>query len=209
MGADRAAKDNGKEREGGDMNLKTSYMGMKLRTPLVPSASPLSESLDGVKRMEDAGAAAVVLHSLLEEHLGQESKSLSHGFGPGSEGFAEVLPADPEPAPSRIGPDRYFNEIASAKEAVAIPVIASLNGTTSGGWINYARQIEQAGADALELNIYWIPTDPALTGAEVEKRYLEILTRVRAAVRIPVAVKLSPFFSSLPNMAKELARGGC
>ena len=108
----------------------------------------------------------------------------------------------------RIGPDRYFNEIASAKEAVAIPVIASLNGTTSGGWINFAKQIEQAGADALELNIYWIPTDPALSGAEVEKRYLEILTRVRASVRIPVAVKLSPFFSSLPNMAKELAEAG-
>src|ERR1700674_4405547 len=180
------------------MNLKTSYLGMKLRTPLVPSASPLRESLDGVKRMEDAGAAAVVLHSLFEEHLGQESESLSHGLAPRSESLAEALPAY-----FRIGPERYFDEIASAKEAVAIPVIASLNGKTSGGWINYAKQIEQAGADALELNIYWIPTDPALSGAEVEKRYLEILTRVRAAVRIPVAVKLSPFFSSLPNMAKE------
>jgi dihydroorotate dehydrogenase (fumarate) len=190
------------------MNLKTSYLGMKLRTPLVPSASPLSESLDGVKRMEDAGAAAIVLHSLFEEHLGQESKSRSHGLWPRSEGLAEALPAYSEPSALRIGPDRYFDEIASAKEAVAIPVIASLNGTTSGGWIDYAKQIEQAGADALELNIYWIPTDPGLSGAEVEKRYLEILTRVRGAVRIPVAVKLSPFFSSLPNMAKQLAEAG-
>jgi dihydroorotate dehydrogenase (fumarate) len=206
--ADRVAKEDGKEKEGYAMNLKTSYLGMKLRTPLVPSASPLSESLDGIKRMEDAGAAAVVLHSLFEEHLGQESKSLSHGFDLRSESLAEALPAYSEPTAFRIGPDRYFNEIASAKEAVAIPVIASLNGTTSGGWINYAKQIEQAGADALELNIYWIPTDPALSGAEVEKRYLEILTRVRAAVRIPVAVKLSPFFSSLPNMAKEHAEAG-
>jgi dihydroorotate dehydrogenase (fumarate) len=199
----RVAKEDGKERESCAMNLKTSYLGMKLRTPLVPSASPLSESLDGVKRMEDAGAAAVVLHSLFEEHLGQESESLSHGLGPRSESLAEALPAY-----FRIGPDGYFDEIATAKEAVAIPVIASLNGTTSGGWINYAKQIEQAGADALELNIYWIPTDPALSGAEVEKRYLEILTRVRAAVRIPVAVKLSPFFSSLPHIAKELAEAG-
>ena len=115
------------------MDLKTKYLGLTLRTPLVPSASPLSESLDGTKRMEDAGAAAVVLHSLFEEHLGQESKSLSHGFWPSSESLAEALPAYSEPIAVRIGPDRYFNEIASAKEAVAIPVIASLNGTTSGG----------------------------------------------------------------------------
>ena len=115
------------------MNLKTSYLGMKLRTPLVPSASPLNESLDGIKRMEDAGAAAVVLHSLFEEHLGEESKSRSHGFGPTGDSLAEALPAYSEPPAFTIGPDRYFNEIASAKEAVAIPVIASLNGTTSGG----------------------------------------------------------------------------
>jgi dihydroorotate dehydrogenase (fumarate) len=164
------------------VNLRTNYLGMKLRTPLVPSASPLSENLDNIKRMEDAGAAAVVLHSLFEEHIFHESTDLDHHLRPGTDSFAESLTYFPEPNDLTIGPERYINEIAVAKEAVAIPVIASLNASTLGGWINYAKRIEQAGADALELNIYWIPTDRRLGGAEVEKRYLEILAHVKAAV---------------------------
>lgn len=181
---------------------------MKLRTPLVPSASPLSDSLDNIKRMEDAGAAAVVLHSLFEEHIAHESRQLHHHLTHGTESFAESLTYFPEQNDLVIGPERYLNEIAAAKEAVAIPIIASLNGSTPGGWIDYARQIEQTGADALELNIYWIPTDPELSGAEVEKKYLEILARVKAEVALPVAVKLSPFFSSFANMAKALVETG-
>jgi dihydroorotate dehydrogenase (fumarate) len=170
---------------------------MILRTPSVPSASPLSENLDNIKRMEDAGAAALVLHSLFEEHV-------THGIG----SVADSLTYFPERNDLTLGPETYLNEIAAAKEAVAIPVIASLNGSTLGGWINYAKQIEQAGADALELNIYWIPTDPEITGAEVERNYLQILSQVKAAVRLPVAVKLSPYFSSFANMAKVLVDAG-
>ena len=135
------------------MNLRTNYLGMKLRTPLVPSASPLSENLDNIKRMEDAGAAAVVLHSLFQEHIFHESTELHH-LTHGIDSYAEALTYFPEPNDLTIGPERYINEIAVAKEAVAIPIIASLNGSTLGGWIDYAKQIEQAGADALELNIY-------------------------------------------------------
>ena len=187
------------------MNLTTNYLGMILRTPLVPSASPLSDNLDNIKRMEDAGAAALVLHSLFEEHLGQESDQLDKRFTPG---VAESLTNFSGRIDLAVGPEAYLNEIVAAKEAVAIPVIASLNGSTLGGWIDYAKKIEQAGADALELNIYWIPTDPELTGAEVEKKYLEILSHVKAAVRLPVAVKLSPYFSSFANMARGLVDAG-
>src|SRR5208282_3426435 len=188
--------------------LGTSYLGMNLRTPLVPSASPLSENLDNIKRMEDAGAAALVLHSLFEEHVCHEGTRLDHCLWQGTENFDESLTYFPERNDLAKGPETYLNEIVAAKEAVAIPVIASLNGSTRGGWINYARQIEQAGADALELNIYFIPTNPTFSGAEVEKKYLEILADVKAAVRLPVAVKLSPFFSSFANMAKLLVDAG-
>ena len=190
------------------MNLATSYLGMTLRTPLVPSASPLSENIDNIKRMEDAGAAALVLHSLFEEHVCHESNQLHHRLTHGTESFSDALTDFPERNDLTLDPEKYLNEIAAAKQAVAIPVIASLNGSTLGGWIDYAKQIEQAGADALELNIYWIPTDPGLTGAEVEKKYLEILSHVKAAVGLPVAVKLSPFFSSFANMAKALVDAG-
>jgi dihydroorotate dehydrogenase (fumarate) len=190
------------------MNLSTQYLGMKLRTPLVPSASPLSDSLDNVKRMEDAGAAAVVLHSLFEEHIQNEVRQLLSHPTRGAESHAEAISYFPEVDELTVGPETYLNEIAAAKAAVAIPVIASLNGSTLGGWTDYAKQIEQAGADALELNIYWIPTDPEVGAGEVEARYLEILEHVKAVVSIPVAVKLSPFFSSLAHMAKELVRVG-
>jgi dihydroorotate dehydrogenase (fumarate) len=182
------------------MNLSTRYLGMMLRTPLVPSASPLSDNLDNVKRMEDAGAAAVVFHSLFEEHIQSEGQKLHH--------HAEALTCFPDLDEITVGPETYLNEIAAAKAAVDIPVIASLNGSTLGGWTNYAKQIEKAGADALELNIYWIPTDPAVGAGEVEARYVEILEHVKAVVSIPVAVKLSPFFSSFAHMASQLVMAG-
>ena len=190
------------------MNLKTNYLGMTLRTPLVPSASPLSESLDNIKRMEDAGAAAVVMHSLFEEHISFERHQFLHHLTEGTESYAEALSYFPEVHELAVGPESYLDEIMAAKAAVSIPIIASLNGSTVGGWTDYARRIQEAGADALELNIYWIPTDLQLTGEEVERRYLEIVTHVKQVVSIPVAVKLSPFFSNFANMAKQLVEKG-
>src|SRR5689334_16339992 len=186
------------------IDLSTKYLGMKLRTPLVPSASPLSQDLDGIRRMEDAGASALVVYSLFEEQLRQESLELDHHLSAGTDSFAESQSFFPQAGEFRLGPEGYLNHIRKAKAAVSIPVIASLNGATMGGWTGYARQIEQAGADALECNIYTIPTNPDVTSAQVEENYLEIVRAVRAAVTIPVAVKLSPFFSSMANMAKRL-----
>jgi dihydroorotate dehydrogenase (fumarate) len=190
------------------MDLTTTYLGMKLRTPLVPSASPLSEEIDNIKRMEDAGASAVVLSSLFEEQLLLDRYELYHHLTHGTESFAEALTYVPEPDDIRLGAEDYLERIRKAKEAVAIPIIASLNGVTIGGWTDYANLIQEAGADALELNIYYIPTDPALTGAEVEQTYLNILTMIKSLVTIPVAVKLSPFFSNLANMARRLDEAG-
>ena len=186
------------------MDISTHYLGMKLRTPLVVSASPLSEELDNIKRMEDAGAAAVVLYSLFEEQLEQDQRELEHHLSHGTESYAEALSYFPEPTHFRLGPEGYLNHIRRAKESVAIPIIASLNGDRPGNWTSYAKEMQQAGADALELNIYYLPTDPNLPGAEVEANYLEILREVKAQVTIPVAVKLSPYFSSLANMAQRL-----
>ena len=149
------------------MNLTTTYLGLKLRTPLVPSASPLSEELDSIKEMEDAGAAAVVLYSLFEEQLRQDRLELASRLDQGTESFAEALTYFPEPEEFRLGPDEYLKHIAKAKEAVKIPIIASLNGSSVGGWTQYAKGIEQAGADALELNIYYIPTDLQMSSSDV------------------------------------------
>jgi dihydroorotate dehydrogenase (fumarate) len=190
------------------MNLTTHYMGLTLRTPLGPSASPLSEDIENIKRMEEAGAAAVVMHSLFEEQLRLERYELHHHLTYGTESFAESLTYFPEPALFHVGPEEYLNHIAQAKAAVDIPIIASLNGSTVGGWTDYARQIEQAGADALELNIYYVPTDMELTGEAVEQTYLDILKAVKSAVTIPVAVKLSPYFSNMAHMAKRLDSAG-
>jgi dihydroorotate dehydrogenase (fumarate) len=190
------------------MDLSTNYLGLKLRTPLVPSASPLSQEIDSIRRLEDVGASAVVLYSLFEEQLRQETLELDHHLSAGTESFPESLTFFPQPASFHLGPDGYLNHIRKAKEAVSIPVIASLNGATVGGWTDYARQMEQAGADALECNIYSIPTGLDTTAAEVEQTYLDILTAVRSAVSIPVAVKLSPFFSSMANMATRLDKAG-
>lgn len=190
------------------MDLKTTYLGMRLRTPLVVSASPLSEGLDAIRRMEDAGAAAIVLYSLFEEQLTRESDEIEHHLAHGTESFAEALTYFPSASEFRLGPEGYLDHIRRAKEAVEVPIIGSLNGNTAGGWTAYARQIEAAGADALELNIYSIPTDAYRTGVEVEEACLEILKQVKAEVRIPVAVKLSPFFSNMAYMARRLAEAG-
>lgn len=190
------------------MDLTTKYLGMKLRTPLVVSASPLSEDVDNLKRMEDAGAAAIVLYSLFEEQLKQDRLELNQRLESGTESFAESLTYFPEPDEFRLGPEEYLKHIAAAKKATRIPIIASLNGTSVGGWTEYARQIQRAGADALELNIYHIPTDLNLSGEVVEETYINILKAVKSNVTIPVAVKLSPFFSNFANMAKRLDDAG-
>lgn len=191
------------------MDLSTSYLGLTLRSPLVVSAcAPLSEELDNIKRMEEHGAAAVVLYSLFEEQLRLERNELDHHLTQGTESYPEALTYFPEPAEFHVGPEQYLKHIARAKAAVNIPIIASLNGSTLGGWTEYARQIQQAGADALELNIYYIPTDPAMTGAEVEQMYLDVVHDVKANISIPLAVKVGPYFSSFANMAMRLAKAG-
>ncbi|MCA9942528.1 MAG: dihydroorotate dehydrogenase-like protein [Ardenticatenaceae bacterium] len=186
------------------MNLKTNYLGLELENPLVPSSSPLSRTLDGLRQMEDAGAGAVVLYSLFEEQILQESHTLNEHLLQGTESFAEALNYFPEAPEFKHGPDVYLNHIRRAKEALNIPVIASLNGVSDGWWIRYAKDIEQAGADALELNIYYLPTSLDESSAEVESLYLDALAHVKNAVSIPVAMKLSPYFSAMGNMAKRL-----
>ncbi|MGF1481772.1 MAG: dihydroorotate dehydrogenase-like protein [Cyanophyceae cyanobacterium] len=191
------------------MDLTTTYLGLKLRSPLVVgAAAPLTENLDNLKRLEDAGAAAVVLHSLFEEQLRWERTELHHQTTVHNESFPEALTYFPEPAIFHVGSEEYLDHIRRAKEMVNIPIIASLNGSTLGGWTDYSRQIEQAGADALELNIYAVPTELSMTGAEVEQNYLDIVRAVTSAVDLPVAIKLSPYFSNLAYMAKRLADDG-
>ncbi len=186
------------------IDLTTTYMGLKLKNPLMPGASPLSGEISRIRQMEDSGAGAVVLHSLFEEQITHEQKELHHYIDQASDRSAEAESYFPEPDAFMLGPQEYLEHVRRAKETVSIPIIASLNGATKGGWIEFARQIEQAGADALELNIYNLPTDPAVPGAEVETGYLNVVAAVKSCVKIPVAVKLSPFFSSIPNFARQL-----
>ena len=190
------------------MDLSTKYLGLQLRTPLVASASPLSQEIAGIRSLEDSGASAVVLYSLFEEQLRQEALELERDLNAGTESFAESLTYFPQSGEFHTGPEGYLNHIRKAKEAVDIPIIASLNGATLGGWTKYAKQIEQAGADAIECNIYFIPTNMAVSGADAELLYTDILREVKTSVHIPVAVKLSPFFSNLANMAKQLDQMG-
>lgn len=211
------------------MNLSTSYLGLKLKNPLVPSSSPLCRRLDLLKRMEDEGAAAVVLHSLFEEQITLESGMLDRALTHGTESYAEALSYFPNAPEYRTGPEEYLDHVRKAKEALSIPVIASLNGVSSGGWVDFAREIQRAGADALELNVYYLPADTFLRGDTVEDRYADLLVDVRRALTgpagadflrssemmrgspsasLPVAVKLSPFFSALPHLAQRLARSG-
>lgn len=186
------------------MNLATTYLGLPLKNPVMPGASPLVDQLDNVRRLEDAGAAAVVLHSLFEEQITNEQiAEFAHIENP-AESFSEAMSYFPNMDDYALGPDRYLDQISRIKESVEIPVIASLNGVTKGGWIDYARLIQDAGADALELNVYYVATDPDEAGTAVENRTLDILTAVRESVTIPVATKLSPFFSSPGHFAKQL-----
>lgn len=190
------------------VDLRTTYMGMELAHPVIASASPLSKDVDGIKRLEDGGAAAIVMFSLFEEQIRHEREAVEHLTDLGAESFAESLGYFPALPDFRVGPDRYLTLIRRAREAVRVPILASLNGVTSEGWVDYAKQIHQAGASAIELNVYSIAADLALTGRDVEERYLAILRAVKAAVPIPVAMKLSPFFSAFGNMAKQLDEAG-
>jgi dihydroorotate dehydrogenase (fumarate) len=190
------------------IDLSTSYLGLNLATPLVASASPLSRDLDGVRRLEDAGASAVVLYSLFEEQLRQEEVDLDYHLHAGTESFAESITFFPQASEFHTGPEGYLKHIRKCKASVKIPIIASLNGSTLGGWTKFAAEIEKAGADAIECNIYSIATNPVLSGADIENMYLEIMQAVKATVTIPVAVKLSPFFSNLANMAQRLDQAG-
>ncbi|HXX00801.1 MAG TPA: hypothetical protein VEJ00_06280, partial [Candidatus Acidoferrales bacterium] len=190
------------------VDLSTTYLGLKLHTPLVVSASPLSRDVEAICRLEEAGASAVVLYSLFEEQLRQEEVDLEYHLSAGTESFAESLTYFPQASEFQTGPEGYLNHIRKAKSSVRIPIIASLNGSTMGGWTKFASEIERAGADAIECNVYYIPTDPKLRAEDVEKTYVDILRAVKSAVTIPVAVKLSPFFSNMANMAQRLDAAG-
>ncbi len=189
-------------------DLATRYLGLDLRSPVVASASPLSGTVDGVRRLADGGVGAVVLPSLFEEQLRQEAARDAAVADAGADSFAESLSYFPAAASAGGGPDRYLSLLKRAAAAVDIPVIASLNGATTGGWTDYASALQDAGAAAIELNIYYLPGDPFFTGSDVERRHVEILTTVKAVVTVPVAVKLSPYFSSTGEMARRLDRAG-
>jgi dihydroorotate dehydrogenase (fumarate) len=190
------------------MSLTTNYLGLVLRNPIVASSSPLSHSLDSIRRLEDAGASAVVMYSLFEEQITFDSFYVDHYLRNGTNSYAESLSYFPEMEEYNVWPDEYLNLIRRAKEAVDIPIIGSLNGVSFGGWINHATLIEDAGVDALELNVYYLPTSVDLAGQEVENIYLDMLREVKRAVTIPLAMKLSPYFSSMANMAKRLVDEG-
>jgi len=191
------------------MDLSTSYMGLQLKNPLVASASPLSNNIDNLKRLEDAGIAAIVNHSLFEEAIIKGNQAADHFSSFGAESFSEAVTLIPEGVGHYLkGPEEYLSHISTAKKAVNIPVIGSLNGFSLGGWTKYAKLIQEAGADALELNIYFLPTDHNLSSGDVEDLYLEILKSVKSTVSIPVAMKLHPFFNSVSNMTKRLSDAG-
>ncbi|MCJ7441762.1 MAG: dihydroorotate dehydrogenase-like protein [Thermoanaerobaculaceae bacterium] len=190
------------------MDLSTTYLGFKLSNPLMPGASPLVDDLDNVKRLEDAGAAAIVMHSLFEEQITHEQLGHLHAVEMHEDSFAEALSYFPRAEEYRLGPEAYLEQIRKIKAMVKVPVIASLNGTSPAGWLDYAKLIEQAGADALELNVYYLATQAWETSESVERRTLEAVRVVKGAVKIPVAVKLSPFYSALANLAKQLDEAG-
>ena len=189
-------------------DLTSTYLGLALRNPLVASASPLSESLERARRLEDAGIAAIVLSSLFEEQITHESLELDHYLHNGAHAHAESQTYFPDFEHYGVGPHPYLDHLHQLKQTLTIPVIGSLNGVSTGGWIEYARRIEEAGADALELNVYYLPADPEMTAAAIESGYLALVRDVCAQVSIPVAVKLTPFFTSLPNMAQHLIHAG-
>jgi dihydroorotate dehydrogenase (fumarate) len=190
------------------VDLSTTYLGLNLKNPLVASPSPLSEKVDQVKKLEDAGVSAVVMYSLFEEQIIHESLELDHFLSHGTDTYSEALSYFPSTGKYSLTPDNYIEHLSKVKRSVDIPVIGSLNGVSSGGWIRYAKEIQDAGADALELNIYFLPNDPNLTSGELEKTYVALVKDVCAKVTIPVAVKISPFFTALPNVASQLAGAG-
>jgi dihydroorotate dehydrogenase (fumarate) len=189
-------------------SLKTRYLGLELKNPVVVSASPLAKEIAGIRQMEDGGAAAVVLHSLFEEQIDLEASLLDRAFSSGAALSAEALSVFPQATDYKLGPDAYLEHIRKAKQAVSIPIIASLNGVSNGGWIRYAKLMEEAGADALELNIYYLPADPALTAGQIEEMYTELVATMNSTLRIPLAVKLGPYFSAFANFAKHLDMAG-
>jgi len=190
------------------MDLSTKYLGLTLQNPIVASASPLSRSMDSMRRLADAGASAIVMHSLFEEQITHEEESLTHYKSYGAESYAEALSYFPDIGDYQFGPEEYLELVAKASSKLEIPVIASLNGVTPGGWTSYAKKMAEAGASALELNVYYLPTDGTMAGTDVENRYVDVLKQVRQAVKIPIALKLSPFFSSIPNMIQRFVREG-
>ena len=191
------------------MDLSTTYMGLKLKSPVVPSANPLVRKADKARALEDAGAAAITMYSLFEEQIRFAQEELAYFLERGTNRFAESLDYYPETAADyTFGPEEYLKRLAQVKEAVDVPVIASLNGSTPGGWMDYARQMEQAGADALEINLYALPTDDTISGEEVERTYVDILKAVKGSISVPVAMKLSPYFSSMAHMARRLDEAG-
>ena len=189
-------------------DLSTTYLGLKLKNPLVASASPISKKLDKVRKLEEAGISAIVMYSLFEEQIIHESLELDHYLTQGSESFAEAMSYLPDGGLYSVGPEKYLTQVTALKKSVNIPVIGSLNGVSKGGWTRYARQIQEAGADALELNLYFIPTDLDLTAQELENAQVELVAEVKSAITIPLAVKLSPFVTALPNFARKIVEAG-
>ena len=190
------------------VDLSTTYLGLKLKNPLVASASPLSEKVETAKKLEEAGIAAIVMYSLFEEQIIHESLELDHFLFYGTESSAEIDSFYPQSGKYTLKADAYIETLKKIKQAVSIPVIGSLNGVSTGGWIKYAKVIEDAGADALELNLYFLPTDPAMTSTQIEENYLTLVRNVRKSIKIPLALKLSPFFTAIPNIAKRLVEAG-
>lgn len=190
------------------LDLTTHYLGLTLRNPLVVASSPLSDELDNLRKMEDAGAGAVVLHSLFEEQLRHERLELHHHLTQSTYSFPEALSFFPEPDEFSLGPEEYLEHIRRAKQAVRIPVIASINGASPGDWVKCARQMQDAGADAIELNIYYVATDPEMSSTEVERMYVDVLREVKSSITIPVAIKVAPFFTAFAHMARQLEAAG-
>lgn len=190
------------------IDLSTDYLGIKLKNPLVASASPLCENIENIKKMEKSGIAAVILHSLFEEQVLLQEKELNYALTQGTEAYAESLSYFPDINDYHFAPEEYIDYIAKAKKAVDIPIIGSLNGISNSGWIKYGKKIEDAGADALELNIYYLPTKKSVSCQQVEEMYLDLIKELRKNIKIPIAIKLSPYFSSIPDMAEKLATEG-
>lgn len=189
-------------------DLSTTYLGLNLKNPIVASASPLSKKLDKARKLEEAGVSAIVMFSLFEEQIIHESLELDHFLTRGTDSYAEALSYLPDGGMYSVGPEKYLNQVAGLKKALKIPVIGSLNGVSKGGWTRYARQIQEAGADALELNLYYVSTDPNLSAQELENAQVELVAEVKSAIKIPLAVKLSPFVTSLPNFTRRIVEAG-